>query len=175
MSRGGRFARDSADNEEGKREDRFVNLIRGWREKLSGREHTYTRARARTYAYTGVVERRRTIRSSSREACGGGAAARGDEERDGGGECEKERRRWRSVSSGESGDEIVCMHHSIPADQFSCRYPEESDTVLAEYFKGRYLLPYEPVLIPRSRSRVLRPLELIRLSGILVDSLKLKQ
>jgi len=49
MSRGGRFARDSADNEEGRREDRFLNLIRGWREKLSGREHTDARAHVCVY------------------------------------------------------------------------------------------------------------------------------
>lgn len=120
-----------ADTEEGKREDRFLNLIRRWREKLLSWKHTGD-----------AVLRRRSNEDgrSDRET-----RAKRDGERNGEGETEGERGRDR-----ERGRVVHLSRRERRRDRLYAPFRftgpvfvqvPQSDTVLAEYFKDRHLLP----------------------------------
>lgn len=114
-----------ADNEEGKREDRFLNLIRGWREKLLSREH------GGRYFVT-AVERRRTIWSRDE------STSKRDGERNKERGMEKERGRAVHLSRRERRRDRLYAPFRSTGPVFV--QVSQSDTVLAEYFKGRHLL-----------------------------------
>lgn len=99
-------------NEVKKSEDRFLNLIRGWHEKLL--DWKPTGERKCSFA---MIKQRQTIRSQ------------------GGSETRRERWGKEREMERENEDEIVCMRHSTSPDQFSCNVPQ-SDTALRGILQG---------------------------------------
>lgn len=100
-----------ADNEEGKREDRFSELDKRMTWETLESENTGDGVLWRRSNEDGRSDRetRARLKGTAREIRKEGW---------------KEKERERSISPGESEDEIVCMRHFAPPDQFSYRYPK---------------------------------------------------